>query len=375
MMPTDRPASSLLVAHLLALPNRDMSGWPSKPRVDDGKPMRVAVFSARNYDRNFLDAANMAAGSPHQLSYHEAHLSPATAILANGAETVCAFVNDDLGRQSLEALKQAGSRLVALRSAGFNNVDLAAAAELGIAVARVPAYSPHAVAEHTIALLLALVRRIHRAYARVREGNFALDGLLGFDIAGRTVAVIGTGRIGIIVGHILNSFGCIVRGCDPKPDPGFPGAYVSFEEAARTADILTFHCPLTSDTRHLVDANAIAWMKPGVTIINTSRGAVIDTPAVIDGLKSGRVGLLGLDVYEEEADMFFKDMSEKPIHDDVFARLLTFPNVLITGHQGFFTEDAMQEIARITIANCSAFEREGKPLHPVAAPHLPTAPA
>ena len=307
-------------------------------------------------------------GSPHRLNFHETRLDAHTAVIAKGAEAVCSFVNDEVDRLALQVLRRGGIRLVCLRSAGFNNVDLEAADELGISVAREPAYSPHAVAEHTVAMLLSLVRQIHRAYARVREGNFALEGLLGFDLAGRTVGIIGTGRIGFIVAQILTGFGCNILGCDPVQNDGFPGRYAELDDLLDQADIITVHCPLNPQTSHLVDRKTIARMKQGVTIINTSRGAVIDTRAVIDALKTGKIGLLGLDVYEEEDEMFFQDLSDQPILDDVFARLLTFPNVLITGHQCFFTADALQAIAATTIANATAFERTGVPLHAVVLP-------
>jgi D-lactate dehydrogenase len=266
-------------------------------------------------------------------------------------------------------LADTGIRLIALRSAGFNNVDLKAARELGLTVARVPAYSPHAVAEHTIALLLALNRKIHRAYNRVREGNFALDGLLGFDLYGKTVGVVGTGKIGAIVARILMGFGCEVIAVDPYPNENCISSgvrYVTWEQLCASSDIITLHCPLTPATRHLVDAAALKKMKRGVMLINTSRGAVIDTRAVIDGLKNNTIGNLGLDVYEEEADLFFEDLSEHFIADDVFARLLTFPNVLVTGHQAFFTTEALRNIAETTIANITSFEGTGKPVHEIS---------
>jgi D-lactate dehydrogenase len=270
----------------------------------------------------------------------------------------------------LARLKDGGTGLVALRGAGFNNVDLAAAEELGIAVARVPAYSPHAIAEHAAALILALDRRICRANARVREGNFALDGLLGFDLHGRTVGIVGTGRIGLAFARIMAGFGCTLLAADPVRSAefeGLGGRYVEFDALLAVADIVSLHCPLTPKTRHLIGAAAVARMKPGVMLINTSRGAVVETRALIDGLKSGRIGYLGLDVYEEEGDLFFEDLSDQVLQDDVFARLLTFPNVLITGHQAFFTREALQAIAETTVANVSAFETAGAPLHPVTA--------
>jgi D-lactate dehydrogenase len=327
--------------------------------------MDVAVFSTKPYDRAFLEEA---AAGQHRLIYLEARLTPETALLARGAGAVCAFVNDQVDDAVLGEFARLGVRLVALRSAGFNNVDLAAARRHGLAVARVPAYSPEAVAEHAVALILSLNRNIHRAYARVREGNFALDGLLGFNLHGRTVGVVGLGQIGLAVTRIMRGFGCKVVACDPVPNPEAHALGVtclSWPELLAASDIITLHCPLTPKTRHLVDAAAIAQMRPGVMLINTSRGAMIDTRAVIDGLKAGRIGRLGLDVYEEEAGLFFEDRSASMIGDDIFARLLTFPNVLITGHQGFFTTEALTAIATTTIANITAFAATGRPLHPV----------
>ncbi|HEY0291837.1 MAG TPA: 2-hydroxyacid dehydrogenase [Hansschlegelia sp.] len=332
--------------------------------------MDVTVFSTKPYDRHFFDAA----AGRHRLTYLEAHLSPKTAALAKGAGAVCAFVNDQVDAAVLDTFKQLGVGLVALRSAGFNNVDLAAAARNGIVVARVPAYSPEAVSEHAVALMLSLDRNIHRAYARVREGNFALDGLIGFNLHGRTVGVVGTGKIGAGVARIMLGFGCKVVAYDPVPDPEsvkLGVAYMPLAELLAASDIVTLHCPLTPDTRHLIDAAAIAGMKHGVMLINTSRGGIIDTQAVIAGLKSGAIGRLGLDVYEEEADLFFEDMSDQLIEDDVFARLLTFPNVLVTGHQGFFTTEALTAIAETTIANIDAFEKTGRPLYETPAPKSP----
>jgi D-lactate dehydrogenase len=330
--------------------------------------MQIAVFSAKPYDETFLGAA--AAADGHATTFLEARLTPETAVLAEGAGAVCAFVNDDLGAATLEGLAAVGVRLIALRSAGFNHVDLEAASRLGIAVGRVPAYSPHAVAEHAMALILTLNRRIHRAYARVREGNFELDGLMGFDLCGKTTAVVGTGQIGAVLTRILMGFGCEVLAFDPYPDDGLRKAgvrYVGLPELFGAADVIALQCPLTPETHHLIDDQAIAAMKDGVMIVNTSRGAVVDTRAVIRGLKSGRIGALALDVYEEEGDLFFENLSDRIIPDDVFARLLTFPNVLITGHQGFFTREALEGIARTTIANVTAYERDGAPLHPVDA--------
>lgn len=330
--------------------------------------MQVAVFSTKSYDRRFLDAANAAEGGRHAFRYLEARLTRDSAPLAAGAEAVCAFVNDVLDRPALETLASGGTRLVALRSAGFNNVDLAAAAALGLAVARVPAYSPHAVAEHTVALILSLNRKIHRAYARVREGNFALEGLLGFDLRGRTVGIVGTGKIGMAVARIMAGFGCRLLAHDPFPPPelaALGAAAVPLDTLLAGSDIVSLHCPLTPDTRHMIDHAAIARMRHGAMLINTGRGALVDAGALIEGLKSGAIGHLGLDVYEEEGDLFFEDLSDQILQDDVFARLLTFPNVLITGHQGFFTAEAMQAIARTTLENLSSFETTGRPANPV----------
>ncbi|WP_372622929.1 2-hydroxyacid dehydrogenase [Falsiroseomonas sp.] len=327
--------------------------------------MRIAVFSAKPYDRRFLEAA---AKGAHDFAWIEARLDPATARLAEGAGAACLFVNDRADAAALEVLAAGGVKLLALRSAGFNHVDLAAAQRLGLAVGRVPAYSPEAVAEHAVALILTLNRNIHRAYNRVREGNFALDGLLGFDLHGRTVGIVGTGQIGTAFARIMRGFGCRLLGHDPHQNPDCVALgleYRPLNELLAEADIVSLHCPLTPATRHLMDAERLAWMKRGAMLVNTSRGAILDTAAVIRALKSGRLGHLGLDVYEEEEKLFFEDLSGTVIADDVFARLLTFPNVLITGHQGFFTEQAMRAIAETTLANVESFARTGRALHTV----------
>lgn len=323
--------------------------------------MRIACFSAKPYDRAFFAAANQAGG--HALTFLEPALSYETAALAAGFQAVCLFVNDVADRPTLERLAAGGTRAIALRCAGFNNVDLAAATELGLPVVRVPAYSPHAVAEHAVGLMMMLNRKLHRAYNRVREGNFALDGLLGFDLHGKTVGVIGTGRIGAVACRILSGFGCSVLAHDPVVDAGVAALgvrYLALDELLGLSDVVTLHAPLTPATRHLIDAARIARLKPGMMLINTSRGALVDTRAVIDGLKAGRIGALGLDVYEEEADLFFEDLSSTLIQDDVFARLLTFPNVVITGHQAFFTAEALTAIADTTLGNLASLER-GEP--------------
>lgn len=330
--------------------------------------MKIAVFSTKRYDERYLTAAN---DGVHDLTFYEMRLSPETTPLAQGFDAVCPFVNDDLGRDTLRELAIGKTRFIALRSAGFNHVDLAAAASAGITVARVPAYSPHAVAEHTLALILTLNRKMHRAYNRVRDGNFALDGLLGFDLHGKTVGIVGTGQIGEVVARILTGFGCHLLAFDPNQNPNCVAlgvTYVDLDAIFEQSDVITLQCPLTPQTHHLINRETIAKMKPGVMLINTSRGAVVDTAALIAGLKEGRIGSVGLDVYEEEADLFFEDYSNTFVEDDVFARLLTFPNVLITGHQAFFTDEALTAIAKTTIANLTAFERDGAPIHPVFVP-------
>lgn len=317
--------------------------------------MKVAVFSAKPYDRQFLAQVNQKYG--HELKFLDAGLDAQTASLASGFEAVCVFVNDRLDRQTIEILSNQEVKLIALRCAGYNNVDLNAAEEFGLAVVRVPAYSPYAVAEHAIALILTLNRKIHRAYYRVREGNFALNGLLGFDLHGRTVGIIGTGKIGRLTGQILHGFGCRILAYDLSPHQEFAeqfGEYMSLEDLLAQSDIISLHCPLTDDTHHLIDTTAINLMKPEVMLINTSRGGLIDTKAVIRGLKSQQIGYLGLDVYEHEGKLFFEDLSGEIIQDDDFERLLTFPNVIITGHQAFFTAEAMNNIAETTLSNITA---------------------
>lgn len=331
--------------------------------------MRVAVFSEKSYDRTYLTEAN--ANGRHELTFFQPHLDASTIALAAGFPAVCVFVNDSLDAAVLRELAANGTRLIALRCAGFNNVDLDAARKLGLTVARVPAYSPHAVAEHTVGLILSLNRKIHRAFNRVREGNFALEGLLGFDLHGKTAGIVGTGKIGLCVTRILAGFGCRLLVHDPYHDPEcerLGAKYVSLDELWEQSDIITLHCPLTPQTHHLINAESLSRMKDGVMLINTSRGGLVDTPAAIDALKSGKLGYLGLDVYEEEGDLFFEDLSHTMIQDDVFSRLLVFPNVLITGHQAFFTHEALRNIAETTIENITAFETGEGTLHVVPAP-------
>lgn len=325
--------------------------------------MRVAVFGTKGYDRRFLSEANATHG--HELVFLEPRLDTSTAPLAAGCGAVCVFVNDSVDARVLEALAGQGVRLVALRCAGFNNVDLAAAARMGIDVVRVPAYSPHAVAEFTIGLMLAVDRHIPRAWARVRDNNFALDGLIGRNLHGRTVGVVGTGKIGALVARSLRAgFGCEVLASDVVIDPVLEAIGVRYVPRAtllEQAEVVTLHCPLTPDTRHLIDVAAIERAREGLLIVNTSRGALIDTAALIEGLKSRKVGGVALDVYEQEADLFFEDLSNEIVGDDVFQRLLTFPNVLVTGHQAFLTEEALSAIAETTLASISDAEA-GRPL-------------
>ena len=330
--------------------------------------MQVAVFNTKPYDREFLSAA--AADGRHGLVFFEPPLHAQTAKLAEGFPVVSAFVNDVLDARTLEILAGGGTRLVALRCAGFNNVDLEAAARSGIRVVRVPAYSPHSVAEHAVGMMLALNRKFHKAYNRVREGNFSLDGLLGFDFHGRTAGVVGTGKIGIATARILAGFGMRLLAYDVHENDALRtlgGSYVGLEQLLAESDVVTLHCPLTPQTRHLIDDARLAQMKPGAMLVNTGRGALVDTQAVIGALKSGRLGALGLDVYEEEEQLFFQDHSSRVILDDVFSRLLTFPNVLVTGHQAFFTRNALGAIAAETLASIEAFAT-GAPLEREVAP-------
>jgi D-lactate dehydrogenase len=320
--------------------------------------MRIAVFSSRRYDEQFLRKAN--SGFGHSLQFIENHLDATTAGLAAGFPAICAFVNDTADAAALDILAAGGTRLIALRCAGYNNVDLKAARALGMKVLRVPAYSPYAVAEHAVALLLTLNRKTHKAYNRVRDGNFALEGLLGFDVHGRTVGIVGTGAIGSIVAQIFRGFGCRLLAHDLVRNPACETlgvGYVPLEPLLAESDIVTLHCPLTKATHYLLNRESFARMKDGVTVINTGRGALIDTEAAIEALKTGKIGYLGLDVYEEEGDLFFEDRSQSIIQDDVFMRLTTFPNVLVTGHQAFFTDTALRNIAETTLQNVTDFER------------------
>ncbi len=325
--------------------------------------MRIACFSSQSYDEQHLQAANQLLeqteiGSSHEITYFSPRLSVTTAPLAVDYPVVCAFVNDVLDTDVLTMLADNGTKLIALRCAGYNNIDLVAAARVGIRVVRVPAYSPYAVAEYARALILTLNRKIHRAFARVREGNFELTGLEGFDLHGRTIGIIGTGTIGTVFARLMTGFGCEVLGYDKFPSTACQQLgvkYVPLEELWRRSDVISLHCPLTPQTHHLVNAEAIAMMKRGVMLVNTSRGAVIDTQAVVAGLKSKQIGALAIDVYEEESEYFFRDLSNQGVADDTLARLISFPNVLVTSHQGFFTSDALQSIAQTTLKSVSEF--------------------
>ncbi|MDH2416196.1 2-hydroxyacid dehydrogenase [Nocardioides sp. CER19] len=317
-------------------------------------PIPMVMFSARRYDRDSFDAALGEVADQVAIRYVDTRLTTDTAALAAGSPVVCAFVNDDLGEPVLDRLAAGGTTCVALRSAGYNHIDLAAASRLGITVVRVPAYSPNAVAEHTLALILALNRHIPRAHARVRDGNFSLDGLVGFDLAGKTATVVGTGQIGAIVARLLWHLRCRVLAVDPSHDAHLLDLgieYVDLAPGLAEAHIVSLNCPLTPHTRHLINADAVATLRPGMMLVNTGRGALIDTAAVVEGLKSRRIGSLALDVYEEEDELFFEDRSTEVLGDDTFARLLTFPNVLITAHQAFLTHEALSAIATTTLSN------------------------
>ena len=317
----------------------------------------VGVFDTKPYDRDYLSRA---AGSDElDWHFHDFRLERETAFTASGTQAICVFVNDVVNREVIDSLSAAGVRLIALRCAGFNNVDLNAAKELDLAVVRVPSYSPHAVAEHAVALLLALNRKIHRAFNRVRELNFSLDGLAGFDLYGKTAGIVGTGKTGRIVCEILRGFGMRVLASDPFPNREWAAQnrieYVEMSILMKESDVISLHAPLTPQTDRLINAETLGQMKPGVVLVNVSRGRLIHTKALIEALKSGHVGGVALDVYEEEEGIFFEDLSGAVLHDDELARLLTFPNVLITAHQAFFTREALSEIARVTVENIRRF--------------------
>lgn len=315
--------------------------------------MRIAFYDAKPYDREYFTRA--AGAERFAWDFHEFRLSSETAGAARGADAACVFVNDRLDRASVKTLAAGGVRLAALRCAGFNNVDLAAAQAEGLSVTRVPAYSPHAVAEHAVALLLTLNRKTHRAYNRVRELNFSLSGLVGFDLHGKVVGIVGSGRIGRAAAQIFRGFGCRVLATDPVPASDWAAAhgveYVQLDDLLAESDVVSLHVPLTPDTHHLVNASTLLRMKRAAVLINTSRGKLVDTAALIRALKSGHLGGVALDVYEEEEGLFFEDLSGLVLQDDELSRLLTFPNVLITAHQAFLTHEALTEIARVTVEN------------------------
>jgi D-lactate dehydrogenase len=317
--------------------------------------MKVLVYSSQPYDRQFLEDANR---RQHELHFTEARLEERTVVLARGFPGICCFVDDDLNAQVLKALSQEGVRFVALRATGFNNVELQAADEFGMTVMRVSRYSPYAVAEFAVGMILTLNRKIHRAYNRVREGNFLLHGLLGFDLHRKTVGIVGTGKIGSVLAQIMYGFGCNLLGYDVRENPdclAIGMRYITLEELLAKSDIVSLHAPLTPQTRHLINAETLSHMKRGAILINTSRGALIDTRALIPALKRGYLGAVGLDVYEEESHLYYQDLSDEVISDDVITRLITFPNVLITGHQAFFTREALNMIAKTTIENIDDF--------------------
>ncbi|KIA95393.1 2-hydroxyacid dehydrogenase [Pedobacter kyungheensis] len=316
--------------------------------------MKIAVFSTCSYDEEFLEKYN----TDHELIFFKQALDYDNLSLTKGCDAVCLFVNDQANGQILSALAENGVKLILLRCAGFNNVDLEVAEELGISILRVPAYSPEAVAEHAIAMIMTLNRKTHKAYNRIREGNFSLEGLMGFNLHSSKVALIGTGNIGKVMYRILKGFGCQISAYDPYPDLELRSdglKYASLEEVLKDADIVTLHCPLTEQSFHMINGQTLRYFKKGAMLINTSRGALIQTSAVITSLKSGGLGSLGLDVYEQESGLFFRNLSEKVIQDDLIARLISFPNVLISSHQGFFTREAMRQIAETTFSNADAY--------------------
>jgi len=321
--------------------------------------VKIAVFGTRHWVKQYFEEYNNS-HTKFEIVYFEPTLSPLTASLAKGFEVVCVFVNDNVNTEVVGLLADYGIKLIALRCAGFNNVDLVKAEEKNILILRVPAYSPNAVAEHAVALVMTLNRHIHKAYNKVREGNFSIDGLLGFDVYNKTVGVIGTGQIGAIFAKILKlGFGAKVIAYDvflnkELIDLGIV-TYVTLDEIYAQSDIISLHVPLLPSTHHMINEESINKMKQGVMIVNTSRGALIDTPAVVKALKAGKIGHLGLDVYEEEGNLFYEDLSDRVIADDMLSRLLTFPNVIITGHQAFFTKEAVEKIASVTLTNVADF--------------------
>ncbi|BCV64096.1 MULTISPECIES: 2-hydroxyacid dehydrogenase [Shewanella] len=328
--------------------------------------MKIGFFSAKRYDMQHFNRTNQAFGA--QIEYFDVRLCMQTVKLAYGFEVICAFVNDELNDEVLTELAANGTRIIAMRCAGFNNVDLDAAKRLGMNVVNVPAYSPESVAEHTVALMLTLNRKIHKAYQRTRDANFSLEGLVGFNMFGKTVGVVGTGKIGIATIKVLLGFGCKVLAFDPYPNPqveALGARYVTLDEMYQQSDIISLHCPLTAENRHLLNADSFAKMKPGMMVINTSRGGLLNAIDAMEALKLGQIGSLGLDVYENEKELFFEDKSNEVIQDDVFRRLSACHNVIFTGHQAFLTEEALGAIAHTTLSNVQKLlsgERSGNEL-------------
>lgn len=325
--------------------------------------MKVTFFGTQPYDRESFD--RMSGAYSLEITYHRSHLNSRNVALTQGADAVCIFVNDQVDAATIRGLAAIGVKLIALRCAGFNNVNLKTAAEQNIAVVHVPAYSPHAVAEHAVALMMALNRKVHRAYWRTRDGNFTLHGLLGFDMHGKTAGIVGTGRIARALISILKGFGMEILAYDPYPDEDYALVeninYVPLDELYQRSDIISLHCPLTESTRYMINGVAIGRMKTGVMLINTGRGGLINTEALIEGLKQRKIGSAGLDVYEEEADYFYEDTSDRVMDDDILARLLSFNNVILTAHQAFFTAEALDNIAYTTLQSISDFA-EHRPL-------------
>lgn len=320
--------------------------------------MKTAIFSTQSYEQSLFNSLNT--NPQHVLTFFATRLTPQTAILAAGYPVVSCFVLDQLSNATLEVLAKNGAKMIALRSAGFNHVDLVAAKKLGLVVTRVPAYSPYAVAEFAVGLILMLNRKLYRAYNQVRAQNFSLEGLMGFDLHGKTVGIIGTGKIGTVFAHIMHCFGCKLLANDIAPNEEckkLGGQYVELPKLYAESDIISLHCSLTDQTRHIINKQALAQMKPQVMLINTGRGALLDTKEIINALKNSKIGYLGIDVYEEEENLFFQDLSNTTITDEVFIRLQTFPNVVITGHQAFFTQEAVTNIIKTTLANITAFEQ------------------
>jgi len=329
--------------------------------------MKVTFFSAKPYDKTFFDRLNAAFG--FELMYYETHLGPHIVNAVEDSEAICAFVNDKLNAEVLAVLAEKGVKYIALRCAGFNNLDVDAARRHGLRVCRVPAYSPQAVAEHALAMILTLNRKTHKAYNRVREQNFALNGLMGFNLHGKTVGIVGTGNIGQAFARIMSGFGCTLLATDIRENDDLKTIgvqYVPLQQLLAQADIISLHCPLLESTKHLVNAVSLQQMKPGVMIINTSRGGLIDTAAVLEGLRSKHIGYLGIDVYEQEEKLFFRDLSHTILNDDAIQLLMSFPNVLVTGHQAFFTAEALEEIASTTLNSLSRLEQGLAPENPAA---------